>query len=36
MAYNFLKDIEFPIEGIVDKIAANMSETHYGIDETNK
>ena len=36
VAYNFLKDIEFPIEGILDKIAANMSEAHYGIDETNK
>lgn len=36
VAYSFLKDLEFPIDGIVEKISHNMAETHVGIDETNK
>ena len=36
VASSFLKDIEFPIEGIVEKIANNMAETHSGIDNINK
>lgn len=36
MAHNFLKEIEFPVEGMVEKLSANMSETHAGIDEINK
>ena len=36
VAHNFLKEIEFPVEGMVEKLAQNMSETHAGIDEINK
>ena len=35
VAFNFLKDIEFPVEGIAEKIAENMSETHEGINIIN-
>ncbi len=36
VASSFLRDIEFPIGGIVEKIANNMAETHSEIDEINK
>ena len=36
VAYNFLKEIDFPVEGVADKIAQNMSETHQQIDITNQ
>jgi dynein heavy chain len=37
VAYSFLKSVEFPpIEGIVEKLSENMSETHNGIEEMNR
>ena len=36
VAKSFLSDINFPIEGIVTKIAENMAETHSAIDKINK
>lgn len=35
VAYSFLRNVEFPVEGIVELIAENMAETHLGIEETN-
>ena len=35
VAYNFLKEIEFPMKGMIEKLAGNMSETHAGIDKIN-
>ena len=36
VAYSFLKDVEFPVEGVVEKIADTMSESHNTLYEINK
>ncbi len=36
VAFNFLQEVEFPQEDIIDKISANMAETHIGIEEANQ
>lgn len=36
VAYNFLKEIDFPVEGVAEKIAHNMSEAHQQIDQINQ
>ena len=28
VAYSFLKEIEFPIEGIIEKLSENMAQAH--------
>lgn len=36
VAFSFLKDIEFPVEGVENLIAESMAEAHEGIKVTNE
>jgi dynein heavy chain len=36
VAFSFLEDIEFPVEGVDHLIAESMAEAHEGIKETNR